>query len=96
LEILFESSKKNRSLYGEAQSVIMTYDEKIDFFSFITYRLEKKQKNRIIMTATTDIQIKLKIILLNFINLPIAFQIYTFVRTCQFIVRFYLESKRLR
>jgi hypothetical protein len=97
LEILFESSKKNGSLYGEAQSVIMTHDGKIDSFSFITYRLEKKQKNRIIMTATTDIyKIKLKIMLLNFINLPIAFQIYTFVRSCQFIVRFYLESKRLR
>ena len=68
-----------------------------DAFSFINYRLEKKEKNRIIMTATTDIyKIKLKIMLLNFINLPIAFQIYTFVRSCQFIVRFYLESKRLR
>jgi hypothetical protein len=68
-----------------------------DVFSFIKYRLEKKQMNRILATTITNIyRIKLKIMLLNFINLPIIFRIYTFVRSCQFIVRFYLESKKLR
>jgi hypothetical protein len=68
-----------------------------DAFSFIKYRLEKKQMNRILATTITNIyKIKLKIMLLNFVNLPIIFRIYTFVRSCQFIVRFYLESKRLR
>ena len=53
--------------------------------------------NRILATTITNIyKIKLKIMLLNFVNLPIIFRIYTFVRSCQFIVRFYLESKKIK